>query len=99
VRAITAWGQSRALPTLCEGTRTTGEKEEEKEHEEEKVVRGFGYPLCKGGDCCIVSDVHRLTKHEQLVLCIAVGLLALGWTVKVYRAAHPPMTKAEQTKR
>jgi hypothetical protein len=35
--------------------------------------------------------VNRLTKHEQLVLCIMVGLLLTGWTVKAYRAAHPPL--------
>ena len=34
--------------------------------------------------------VSRLTKQEQLVLCIVLGLLLTGWAVKTYRAAHPP---------
>jgi hypothetical protein len=33
--------------------------------------------------------VNRLTKQEQLVLCIVLGLLLTGWMVKVYRTAHP----------
>ena len=31
----------------------------------------------------------RLTKQEQLVLCVVLGLLLTGWAVKTYRAAHP----------
>ena len=34
----------------------------------------------------------RLTKQEQLVLCIVLGLLLVGWAVKTYRTAHPPVT-------
>jgi hypothetical protein len=34
--------------------------------------------------------VNHLTKQEQLVLCIVLGLLLTGWAVKTYRAAHPP---------
>ncbi len=33
--------------------------------------------------------VNRLTKQEQLVLCIVMGLLLTGWAVKAYRTAHP----------
>ena len=33
--------------------------------------------------------VNRLTRQEQTVLCIVIGLLLLGWTVKAYRASHP----------
>ncbi|HHY86783.1 MAG TPA: hypothetical protein GYA07_14805 [Verrucomicrobia bacterium] len=32
----------------------------------------------------------RLTRQEQLVLCIVVGLLLVGWAVKAWRTAHPP---------
>jgi len=39
--------------------------------------------------------VNRLTKQEQLVLCIVVGLLLTGWAVKAYRTAHPPQPAAE----
>jgi hypothetical protein len=34
----------------------------------------------------------RLTKQEQLVLCVVLGLLLIGWAVKTYRTAHPPAT-------
>jgi len=33
--------------------------------------------------------VNRLTRQEQTVLCVVIGLLLLGWTVKAYRTAHP----------
>jgi hypothetical protein len=42
--------------------------------------------------------VNRLTKQEQLVLCVVIGLLLMGWAVKAYRAAHPPAQIAEQAK-
>jgi hypothetical protein len=38
----------------------------------------------------------RLTKQEQLVLCLVLGWLLTGWAVKTYRTAHPPVT-ADQT--
>ena len=31
----------------------------------------------------------RLTRQEQIVLCVILGLLLTGWAVKWYRAAHP----------
>jgi|GEM_PF-1764382 hypothetical protein len=34
--------------------------------------------------------MNRLTKQEQLVICLAALLLLTGWAVKVWRAAHPP---------
>lgn len=34
--------------------------------------------------------MNALTKQEQLVLCVVLGLLLMGWAVKAYRAAHPP---------
>jgi hypothetical protein len=33
--------------------------------------------------------VIRLTRQEQLVLTIVIGLLLTGWAVKAYRTAHP----------
>jgi hypothetical protein len=33
--------------------------------------------------------MNRLTKQEQMVLCIVLGLLLTGWAVKTYRTAHP----------
>jgi hypothetical protein len=37
----------------------------------------------------------RLTKQEQLVLGIVLGLLLTGWAVKTYRTAHPPVPAAQ----
>ncbi|MGA9453352.1 MAG: hypothetical protein WBW41_18655 [Verrucomicrobiia bacterium] len=39
-----------------------------------------------------------LTKQEQLVLCIVLGLLLTGWAVKTYRAAHPATATAQPAK-
>jgi len=38
--------------------------------------------------------VGRLTKQEQLVICTILGLLLVGWAVKAWRAAHPPVPTA-----
>jgi hypothetical protein len=32
--------------------------------------------------------MNQLSKPEQLMLCIVLGLLLSGWAVKAYRAAH-----------
>jgi hypothetical protein len=42
--------------------------------------------------------VNYLTKQEQLVLCIVLGLLLTGWAVKTYRTAHPATAPVEQVK-
>jgi hypothetical protein len=42
--------------------------------------------------------VKGLTKQEQLVLCIVLGLLLTGWAVKTWRAAHPLPAVTEQAK-
>ncbi|HSH16436.1 MAG TPA: hypothetical protein VLD18_10405 [Verrucomicrobiae bacterium] len=31
----------------------------------------------------------KLTRQEQLVLSVVLGLLLVGWAVKVWRLAHP----------
>jgi hypothetical protein len=46
----------------------------------------------------MVWCVLRLTKQEQLVLCIILSLLLVGWAVKVYRTAHPAGSSAERQK-
>jgi hypothetical protein len=38
----------------------------------------------------ILPPMNRLTRQEQMVLCIVLGLLLTGWAVKAYRTAHPP---------
>jgi hypothetical protein len=40
--------------------------------------------------------VKSLTKQEQLVLCIVLGLLLTGWAVKAYRTAHPVAMKQSE---
>ncbi|MFZ1073803.1 MAG: hypothetical protein WAO21_10260 [Verrucomicrobiia bacterium] len=45
-----------------------------------------------------IAGVKGLTKQEQLVLCIVLGLLLTGWAVKTYRAAHPPATTTQLAK-
>ena len=42
--------------------------------------------------CHYIARVNYLTKQEQLVLCIVLGLLVTGWAVKAYRTAHPATT-------
>ncbi|HEU6449630.1 MAG TPA: hypothetical protein VFV23_14445 [Verrucomicrobiae bacterium] len=42
--------------------------------------------------------MNRLTKQEQLVLCVVLGLLLVGWAVKMYRASHPPPQPVSQAK-
>jgi hypothetical protein len=49
-------------------------------------------------DLTYIQPVNRLTKHEQLVICIVAGLLLLGWAVKTYRTAHPPAQTAEKSR-
>jgi hypothetical protein len=34
--------------------------------------------------------VLRLTKQEQLVLCVVMALLLVGAAVKAWRTGHPP---------
>lgn len=46
----------------------------------------------------LLQQVNRLTKREQLVLCLVMGLLIIGWAVKAYRTAHPPALVAEPVK-
>jgi hypothetical protein len=41
-----------------------------------------------------IGSMSHLTKQEQLVLGIVLGLLLTGWAVKTYRTAHPPATAA-----
>jgi hypothetical protein len=43
-----------------------------------------------------IVPVKRLTKQEQLVLCIVLGLLLTGWVVKTYRTAYPAGTRQSE---
>ena len=42
-----------------------------------------------------LRGVNRLTKQEQWVLCAVLGLLLVGFAVKVYRAGHLMPAPAE----
>jgi len=42
--------------------------------------------------------MNRLTRREQIVLCIILGLLLTGWAIKAYRTAHPPVQTREPAK-
>ena len=44
-----------------------------------------------------ILPMNRLTKREQMVLCIVLGLLLTGWAVKAYRATHGQAQSAEQS--
>jgi hypothetical protein len=42
--------------------------------------------------------MHWLTKQEQLVVVIVIGLLLTGFAVKFYRTAHPDTTARQPAK-
>jgi hypothetical protein len=46
----------------------------------------------------MLCAMGRLTKQEQMVLCLILGLLLTGWAVKAYRSAHPMVQAAEPAK-
>jgi len=53
-------------------------------------VAGARQRIVHCGVLCYRLPVSRLTRQEQLVLCIVLGLLLMGWAVKAYRTSHPP---------
>jgi hypothetical protein len=44
-----------------------------------------------------IDCVSRLTKNEQLVVCVVAGLLLIGWVTKAWRNAHPVRASVEQS--
>jgi hypothetical protein len=42
--------------------------------------------------------MNWLTKQEQMVVCIVIGLLVTGLAVKYYRTAHPDTTLSQPAK-
>jgi len=42
--------------------------------------------------------MNWLTKSEQKVLMLILGLLLVGWGVKVWRTAHPPTVAVQPVK-
>ena len=45
-----------------------------------------------------IARVNHLTKQEQLVICVVLGLLLTGWAVKTYRTSHPVVTTVQAIK-
>lgn len=45
-----------------------------------------------------IAAMKWLTKQEQLVLCVVIGLLLTGLLVKYYRTAHPALTVSRPAK-
>jgi hypothetical protein len=45
-----------------------------------------------------INAVNYLTKQEQMVLIIVLGLLFIGWTIKAYRTAHPSTVAVQPVK-
>jgi hypothetical protein len=45
-----------------------------------------------------INAVNYLTKQEQMVLIIVLGLLFIGWTIKAYRTAHPSAVAVQPVK-
>lgn len=48
------------------------------------------YQLCR-------HAMKYLTKEQQTVLCVVLGLLLTGLAVKTWRTAHPSKQAAEKT--
>ncbi len=42
--------------------------------------------------------MNWLTKQEQLIICIVIGLLVTGLAVKFYHAAHPATLSRQPAK-
>jgi protein-S-isoprenylcysteine O-methyltransferase Ste14 len=50
------------------------------------------------GFCATLPAMNWLTKQEQLVICIVIGLLLTGLAVKYYRASHPATIAGQPAK-
>ncbi|HEV2318530.1 MAG TPA: hypothetical protein VGV18_02185 [Verrucomicrobiae bacterium] len=56
-------------------------------------------PVASGDFSSYTNGVKFLTRQEQLVLAVVLGLLLAGWFAKYYRSRHPDQTAAvEQSK-
>ena len=42
--------------------------------------------------------MNWLTKQEQLIICLIIGLLVTGLAVKYYRTNHPHATSGQPAK-
>jgi hypothetical protein len=42
--------------------------------------------------------MNWLTKQEQLIICLIIGLLVTGLAVKYYRTSHPAATNSQPAK-
>ena len=53
---------------------------------------------CRWADLSYIIGMNWLTKQEQMIICLVVGLLVTGLTVKYYRTAHPATTSSQPVK-
>jgi hypothetical protein len=44
---------------------------------------------CYFGNSLLEWGMNFLSRQEQLMLCIVIGLLLAAWAFEAYRAAHP----------
>jgi hypothetical protein len=55
-------------------------------------------PLAESGFNRYIARMNWLTKQEQMIICVVIGLLVTGLTVKYYRSAHPATTSSQPAK-
>ncbi len=44
--------------------------------------------------CVTMSAMFNLTREQQIFVCLLLMFLALGWGVRAWRTAHPPVPSA-----
>ena len=55
-------------------------------------------PACRMLIFRYIEGMNWLTKQEQFIICIVIGLLVTGLAVKYYRAEHPATTSSQPVK-
>jgi hypothetical protein len=58
----------------------------------------FARDGCRGADLSYIIGMNWLTKQEQMIICLVIGLLVTGLAVKYYRTAHPATTSSQPAK-
>ena len=61
-------------------------------------IANRNYDGCRRRDLRYIIRMNWLTKQEQFVICLIIGLLLTGLAVKYYRTAHPPVTGSQLAK-
>jgi hypothetical protein len=58
----------------------------------------FARDGCRWADLSYIIGMNWLTKQEQMIIYLVIGLLVTGLTVKYYRTAHPATTSSQPVK-